>query len=391
MGKESTDSKVLSGLFKPYRLFCFKRLFLLLLILQGCSEPSERLENFISIKAVTGLQYDVVRFKVKPGSKVKITLTNASDMPHNLLVTKPGEREKVIKSAEQLAEKGPQMEYIPSIDAVLWSIPVVSPGQTKSVTFTAPTQSGVYPYVCTYPGHGLVMYGAMYVTKDETLPDIRNDLNIPESRRKDDSSGKAERPASASPHPYDLTPPYLYHVFMEGASSAAIAVHLPNKLSYCWDAGACRLSFAWQGDFLDMSPLWKGHFDASAKILGDIFYRDNTDYPIRLGENATIPAVEYKGYRLVDRYPEFHYTLNGLDVYELIRPKADSFGLIRVFRIPKADRVVWFFFNRQDDAIEYEFSAGHFKDKKLKFSPIEAKEFTITMTSYYLAYKNKKQ
>ena len=44
-----------------------------------------------------------------------------------------------------------------------------------------------------------------------------------------------------------------------------------------------------------------------------------------------------------------------------------------------------------DDAIEYEFSAGHLKDRKLKLSPMEAKKFTITMTSYHLAYKNKKQ
>jgi hypothetical protein len=136
-----------------------------------------------------------------------------------------------------------------------------------------------------------------------------------------------------------------------------------------------------------MSALWKGHFDTSAKILGDIFYRDNTDYPVRLGESANVPTVEYKGYRLIDRYPEFHYALSGLDVYELIRPKADSCGLIHAFRIPHADRVVWFFTNPQDDAIEYEFSAGHVKDKTLKLSSKEAKEFTITMTNFHLAYK----
>ena len=109
--------------------------------------------------------------------------------------------------------------------------------------------------------------------------------------------------AGVSPHPYALIPPYLYHVYIEGASPAAIAVHLPNDLSYCWDAGDCRLRFAWKGGFLDMSDLWKGHFDASAKVLGDIFFRDNTDYPIRLGENATIPVVEYKGYRLIRTVP----------------------------------------------------------------------------------------
>jgi len=50
---------------------------------------------------------------------------------------------------------------------------------------------------------------------------------------------------------------------------------------------------------------------------------------------------------------------------------------------------IWFFTNSQDDAIEYEFSAGHLKDRKLELSPVEAKEFTINMTSYYLAFKNK--
>ena len=138
-----------------------------------------------------------------------------------------------------------------------------------------------------------------------------------------------------------------------------------------------------------MSDLWKGHFDASAKILGDIFYSDNTEYPFRLGENAAIPNIKYKGYRLVERYPEFHYTLNGIDVYELIRPKADGFGLVRDFRIPRADRKFWFFVNRQDDPIEYEFTAGRYKNKKLELSPAGAKAFTITMTSYHLAYKKK--
>ncbi|MEO8762746.1 MAG: plastocyanin/azurin family copper-binding protein [Ginsengibacter sp.] len=349
----------------------------------------------ISIKAIDGLKYDVVRFKVKPGAKVELTLTNASDMSHNLLITKPGVRLAVVNTALQLAEKGPQMDFIPKSDDVLWSIPVVSPGQSGTIAFTAPSQPGIYPYVCTYPGHGFVMYGVMYVTIDETLPDITTDLNVPESRRQEEMAGaKTKIPTSdtaiANPHPYSLIPPYLYHVFLEGASPAAIAVNLPHDLSYCWDAGTCRLRFAWKGGFLDMSELWKGHLDASAKILGDIFFRDNTDFPIRVGPVASIPTIEYKGYRLVNKYPEFHYRLNSMDVYELIKEKADGFGLVRVFRIPQADGKIWFVTNLQDDAIEYEFSAGKFIDRRLVLSAKEAKEFTITMTSYHLAYKKNK-
>ena len=249
------------------------------------------------------------------------------------------------------------------------------------------------------------------------MPDIKKDKNIPESRRLEDKKNRDDKvitknkspekkevhadmhtedhqmeESSTIPHPYALKPPYLYHAFLDGVSPAAIAVSLPQELSYCWDDEACRLSFAWKGDFLDMSDLWKGHFNASAQVLGDIFFRDQTEYPIRLGENATVPTViKYKGYRLVNHYPEFHYTLDGMEVYELIRENADGNGLIRSFRIPQAEQTVWLFTNRGQDAIEYGSSAGKWKDGKLELSPTEAKEFTITMESYYLAYKKKKK
>ncbi|MBN8858147.1 MAG: hypothetical protein J0H29_07145 [Sphingobacteriales bacterium] len=378
-------------------------LFLVLLCTPGLrAQAAKNIPAPVVIKTLTSLQYDVVRFKVKPGEKVKITLNNVSDMAHNLLIVKPGTRLEVVNAAMQLAEKGPQMNYIPKISAVLWSIPLISPGQSKSVTFTAPVKPGIYPYVCTFPGHGFVMYGAMYVMQEGNMPDIKKDINIPDSRRQEDTKNKNDKSQvkkemhagnhqmEESPHPYTLNPPYLYHAFIDGVSPAAIAVRLPQQLSYCWDDEACRLGLAWKGDFLDMSDLWKGHFNASAEILGDVFFRDHTDFPIRLGEKAIVPTdVQYKGYRLVDEYPEFHYTLNGMDIYEMIREKADGNGLVRSFRIPEAMQAVWFFANPEEDAIEYEFSAGRWKDGKLELSPAEARAFTITMTSYYLAYKKK--
>ena len=48
---------------------------------------------------------------------------------------------------------------------------------------------------------------------------------------------------------------------MPGAGPAAIAVSLPNDLSYCWDAGSCRLRYAWQGEFLDPD----GYFNKKAE------------------------------------------------------------------------------------------------------------------------------
>src|SRR5688572_33076799 len=203
-------------LLRTSRLFGFKRLCFLFMALPfiislNC-QTDRGTEISVSIKALTGLQYDVVRFRVKPGSTVRLTLTNVSDMGHNLIITKPGVRKNVVDSALLLAEKGPQMDFIPKTDEVLWSIPVISPGQAKSITFTAPAEPGIYPYVCTYPGHGFIMYGAMYVTQDETLPDIKNDLNIPESRRKDEvveGGAQTGDTTNSNPHPYALIPPYF--------------------------------------------------------------------------------------------------------------------------------------------------------------------------------------
>lgn len=382
----------------------------------------------IEIKAVAGLQYDVVRFKVRPGERVKIILRNEDDMAHNLVVVRPGTRLKVVNAAMQLNEKGPELNYVPQTEDVLKFVPVISPGQVKSVTFIAPVRPGIYPYVCTYPGHGFVMYGAMYVMKEGYMPDIRKDANVPEERRKEDAKNKnetkigvntlpgkdsgknsisaqenktksqgAQKPAEhtselSSPHPYPLTPPYWYHAMVDGVSPGAMVVRLPQDLSYCWDNEACRLKIAWKGDFIDMGDLWKGHFNASAKILGDIFWRDESDFPIRIGTDKRIPStVQYKGYRLVNQYPEFHYQVDGMDVFELIREQPDGNGLVREFRIPNAVQPLWFFIDKKDNSIEYKFSAGREKEEFQELPVGDSRSFRITMTSYYLAYKYKRR
>jgi azurin len=143
----------------------------------------------VAINAIDGLQYDLVRFKVKPGAKVKIILTNKSKEEHNLIVTASGARQSIVNAALRLGIKGKAMNYIPEKKEVLWTIPLLSPGEKDSVTFVAPIQPGVYPYVCTMPGHGSVMYGALYVQSGGNMPEIGSDPNIPPVRTKTDSQG----------------------------------------------------------------------------------------------------------------------------------------------------------------------------------------------------------
>jgi putative heme-binding domain-containing protein len=60
------------------------------------------------------------------------------------------------------AERG----YVPQSDKVLVKSRLLQPRESQKIDFTAPSRPGVYPYLCTYPGHWLRMYGAMYVVED---------------------------------------------------------------------------------------------------------------------------------------------------------------------------------------------------------------------------------
>ncbi len=174
-------------------------------------------------------------------------------------------------------------------------------------------------------------------------------------------------------------PPYLYRAYMEDSSPASIAVHLSNKVSYCWDAEACHLRYAWEGDFVDNAGLWKGKPNAVATVLGQVFFRSKVNHSIRLGDSpANTSVIQYKGYQLRNRYPEFHYTIDGIDVYELIHPTDEGTGLIRTFRLPEVNRPVWFLTDPQDGVV-YEIAGTKAGNGPRKIAPAEAREFKVVM------------
>src|SRR5688500_785063 len=113
------------------------------------AQREEEIEREIEIKAIAGLKFDLTRIRVKPGERIRLTLTNADEMDHNLVITKPGARQEVVDASHKLGENGPKQNYVPVSDKVLWSVPVITPGQSTYIIFQAPTEENVYPYVCT--------------------------------------------------------------------------------------------------------------------------------------------------------------------------------------------------------------------------------------------------
>jgi azurin/glucose/arabinose dehydrogenase len=109
--------------------------------------------------------FDVKSFTVKPGQPVKLVFANPDLMQHNLVIVKPGALEEVGIAGNEMAKDpdGIKKDFVPKSDKVLHATKLIDPQATTVLRFRAPTQPGSYPYVCTFPGHWLIMNGVMEV------------------------------------------------------------------------------------------------------------------------------------------------------------------------------------------------------------------------------------
>jgi hypothetical protein len=272
---------------------------------------------------------------------------------------------------------GSEQEYVPDMDAVRHFIPVLEPDSTGTITFQAPDRSGVYPYVCTYPGHGVVMYGAMYVSEqgEEAMPPLDEDPYVPP-----ESLRVGRDPASATAHPYPTTPPIMYRTFMPDSSPASIAVGLRGGISYVFDTVPVTVRYAWKGGFVDNSEVFKGHVaNQQASLEGEIFYRTDGVFPLRLGDRDTIPTIEFEGYRLENGRPEFRYTMNEQRVTEQILPASDTVGLQRTFSLEEPEEEIRYI-RQAHERLTVTASTGEWTADTLRLSPTEARQFTVAVT-----------
>jgi len=118
----------------------------------------------IQIASVANLMaFDKKALTVPTGAEVHLTLKNNATMqtlPHNWVLVRTGTEAKV--AAEGL-DKAADAGYVVEGDNVLAYTPLAPPGKSVEVTFTAPGP-GKYPYICTFPGHYIMMKGVLTVT-----------------------------------------------------------------------------------------------------------------------------------------------------------------------------------------------------------------------------------
>jgi glucose/arabinose dehydrogenase/azurin len=126
----------------------------------------ELVVRIIRIEAVTAqMKFDLSRITVAAGEEVVIEFVNRDEMPHNFLVAKEGALETVGLAAEAMVSSPDAFgqSFIPKTPEVLFAIRLLQPGETLQARFTAPKQTGNYPFVCTFPGHWRTMNGIVSV------------------------------------------------------------------------------------------------------------------------------------------------------------------------------------------------------------------------------------
>ncbi len=120
------------------------------------------LSNTIELEGNDQMKFDKTLFKVKVGETVKLNFKNAGSLPkeamgHNVVVLLPGTD---LASFGGEAVRAQAEEYIPATFAssIVAHTKLLGPGENDSIEFTL-NDKGVYPFVCSFPGHYGIMQG----------------------------------------------------------------------------------------------------------------------------------------------------------------------------------------------------------------------------------------
>lgn len=122
----------------------------------------------VDLTANDTMKYSQTEIHAKAGQSVAVTFKNAGTLPktamgHNFVLLKSDDLAGAF-IADSL--QAGATEYIPEShkDDIIAHTKLLGPGESETVTFTAPSKAGTYPYFCTFPGHYAVgMKGELIV------------------------------------------------------------------------------------------------------------------------------------------------------------------------------------------------------------------------------------
>ena len=126
-------------------------------VIAACSRAPQAPSKEVKITGTDAMKFDVTAFEVKPGQAVSVTLTNIGKLPkdamgHDFMLL---DKNTDVAKFTETGAAHKETNYVPPDQAfrVLIRTKILGPGETDTVTFTAPQVPGPYVYICSFPGH----------------------------------------------------------------------------------------------------------------------------------------------------------------------------------------------------------------------------------------------
>lgn len=113
------------------------------------------------------MTWETTSITAKAGQKVKLTFENqhpTGPLQHNFILGKIGSKPRLIEASNGMMTdmaKWMAAGFIPESPDVIAHTKLLNPGQSETIEFTLPAEAGEYPYLCTFPGHALIMQGTL--------------------------------------------------------------------------------------------------------------------------------------------------------------------------------------------------------------------------------------
>jgi glucose/arabinose dehydrogenase/azurin len=114
------------------------------------------------------MRYDTPELTVEAGRPFEIIFENQDIMPHNLVFGPPNSRTELGTTAQTMSATPDRRGnvYIPENKGIFAHSKMLEPGETQRFQVRAPTAPGTYDYVCTFPGHWMIMWGRLIVARE---------------------------------------------------------------------------------------------------------------------------------------------------------------------------------------------------------------------------------
>lgn len=119
----------------------------------------------VELRTAGNLNYATRELHAAASEPIAFTLVNPDVVPHNWVLVRPGTLRDVGELANQLIANPEAFarQYVPQSDDILCYTDIVGPGESQTIYIQTPSRPGRYPFLCTFPGHWMVMNGELIV------------------------------------------------------------------------------------------------------------------------------------------------------------------------------------------------------------------------------------